>query len=141
LKEIGLLNEQYFLYYEEADLAQRVRQHGYTLAWCPQSLVYHAGARSTGHAATSPLVGYHENWSTLRYTADYYLWLLPMAASFRFLGKALSYIIFRRWVLLSAMIQAYKDFLGLTPRSPFQNGKGAGDGGRAYVVGMYRIKS
>jgi len=140
LKKIGLLNEQYFLYYEEADLAQRMRRHGYTLAWCPQSIVYHAGARSTGHAATSWLVGYHENWSTLQYTADYYPWFLPFAAACRFLGKTLIYTWFRRGRLFAAMLTAYGDFFGLSPRPSSQNEKKDGCEGRMHIVGKYRVK-
>jgi hypothetical protein len=46
LKEVGLLCEEYFLYYEEADWAARSRGR-YSLGYAPESIVYHKAGAST----------------------------------------------------------------------------------------------
>ena len=47
LDEIGLLEEGYFLYYEEADWAKR-SAHLYKLTYAPDARVYHKGGNSIG---------------------------------------------------------------------------------------------
>lgn len=56
LEEVGLLSEDYFLYYEDTDLSLRVRRSGYALAFAPQSVVLHREGASTGQLR--PLVDY-----------------------------------------------------------------------------------
>lgn len=47
IKEIGLLNDHYFAYFEDVDWSLRMRRHGYSLAVVPSSIIYHeAGASS-----------------------------------------------------------------------------------------------
>ncbi len=62
LREVGLLEEDYFLYFEEVDWAYR-GQGRYSLAYAPNSVVYHKVGASIG-TATHPL---HKN-----YQCDYY---------------------------------------------------------------------
>lgn len=52
LKKVGLLDKKYFLYYEENDLCQRLKQAGYSLWYCHDSVVRHANAQSTGIGST-----------------------------------------------------------------------------------------
>jgi GT2 family glycosyltransferase len=47
LKDIGLMSEDYFLYYEELDWAMRMGTR-YTLAYAPQSVVYHKEGATIG---------------------------------------------------------------------------------------------
>lgn len=47
LDEIGLLDENYFMYTEEIDLCYRVRQSGRKLFWIPQASIVHYGGQST----------------------------------------------------------------------------------------------
>ena len=47
LKEIGILNEEYFLYFEEIDWVLRGRKYGWLTDWCENSWVYHKEGRST----------------------------------------------------------------------------------------------
>lgn len=47
LEKIGLLEERYFLFYEEVDYATRAKPHA-SLGYAPDSLVYHKVGRSTG---------------------------------------------------------------------------------------------
>lgn len=62
LEKIGLLCEDYFLYFEEADWA--IRAEGYfTLAYAPESLIYHKVGGSIGTSS---------NPATMSYTSDYF---------------------------------------------------------------------
>jgi GT2 family glycosyltransferase len=45
--QIGLMDENYFMYTEEVDMCYRVRQAGYNLYWVPQAEVIHYGGQST----------------------------------------------------------------------------------------------
>lgn len=49
-EEIGLLAEEFFLYYEDAELCLRARQAGHGLAWAPASRVLHKEGGSSGAA-------------------------------------------------------------------------------------------
>lgn len=48
IDEVGLLNEAYFLYYEELDWVYRARSYGYLVDWCENSVVYHKEGASIG---------------------------------------------------------------------------------------------
>lgn len=124
LKEVGGLNESFHLYYEEIDLAIRLRQKGYRIDWCPNSIVRHRGGASTGSRTDrrprgSFIAEYHENLSTLLFTAIHYPWLLPMAALARIAMKLSVTLIYQRWHTLKPLIMAYHDFL-LSRRSSHQ---------------------
>lgn len=46
--KIGLLDNQYFMYLEDADLCQRAKSNGFKLAVIPNSIVWHLNAQSSG---------------------------------------------------------------------------------------------
>jgi GT2 family glycosyltransferase len=48
LAEIGLFDEEFFLYFEETDLFLRARRAGWTADYAPESRVLHLGSISTG---------------------------------------------------------------------------------------------
>lgn len=122
ISEIGFLNENFFLYYEELDYALRLKAKGYKLGWCPRSVVYHIGAVTTGGRATSLnqksqakqesfLANYHENLSTLIFTQRHYPYYLPLVSIFRLSMKIMIFSIFRRWHLFKPLFMAYRDFI------------------------------
>ena len=47
LDQVGLLDEDYFMYTEEVDLCHRLRQGGWRIYWVPQAVVVHYGGQST----------------------------------------------------------------------------------------------
>ncbi|MGB9760781.1 MAG: glycosyltransferase family 2 protein, partial [Thermoproteota archaeon] len=62
LKRIGLLDEDYFIYYEETDLCWRAWLNGIKVAFIPDSIVYHYGSGVTfsSHGNSSnPFMVYH----------------------------------------------------------------------------------
>jgi len=46
LKQVGTLQEKYFIYYEDVDLSFRIKAAGYTLAYEPSSVIYHIAGQS-----------------------------------------------------------------------------------------------
>jgi len=57
VREVGLMAELYFLYYEEHDWAERIKRAGYRIFYVPDSLVMHKESISTGKQ--SPLKTYY----------------------------------------------------------------------------------
>jgi N-acetylglucosaminyl-diphospho-decaprenol L-rhamnosyltransferase len=47
-EQIGLLDEDFFLYYEETDFARRAKQHGFECWYVPRSRVVHYCGQATG---------------------------------------------------------------------------------------------
>lgn len=64
LEEVGLMPEDYFLYFEEIDWATNAKKYSYTIGYCPTSFVYHKEG-----AAINNAVSYANKKSEL---ADYY---------------------------------------------------------------------
>lgn len=57
IRQLGVMQEEYFLYFEETDWCTRIRRNGYKLIYVPQSLVFHKESASTG--VRSPLFYYY----------------------------------------------------------------------------------
>ncbi|MGH2538601.1 MAG: glycosyltransferase family 2 protein, partial [Candidatus Promineifilaceae bacterium] len=51
LEQVGLLDSNYFMYSEEVDLCQRVRQAGYPIYWVPQAQITHFWGGSSAQVA------------------------------------------------------------------------------------------
>lgn len=101
LKEVGLLAEDYFLYFEEIDWVSR-GQGLYTLAYAPQSVVYHKVGASIG-TATNPLrKSYQCDYYTLRnrllFTRRFYPFALP-GVYLCLVGELLVRLLLGRWDL------------------------------------------
>jgi hypothetical protein len=56
IKEVGLFNEDYFFYYEDADYCLKALRNGFKLVYVPQSKVYHKINDDIKKARTSPFV-------------------------------------------------------------------------------------
>jgi GT2 family glycosyltransferase len=105
------LNEAFFLYFEELDLANRLK-HGLQMGWCRGARITHAAgaSTSTGDGQTSPMAEYQSTLSALKFTGLYYnrrLWLMAPA---RYLAKCLLLIFRRDFLLIGAMTRAYREF-------------------------------
>jgi len=80
LDRVGLLEERYFLYYEEIDWA--IRNKGkFDLAYCPESIVYHKEGASAGSSAggeeRSPFSEYHLTRSRIIFGRLHFPHLVP----------------------------------------------------------------
>ena len=69
LDKVGFLNEEYFLYYEDAAYSIEIRKAGYRLRYVPTSLVYHKISATTGYQ--SPLSNYYGTRNNLLFMSLY----------------------------------------------------------------------
>lgn len=85
IRQAGLLDERFFLYYEDTEYSFRLRELGIDIYYCPQAVMYHkVGASSKG--ADSPLCAYYiaRNWllcNRLRQRRRYPLFLAYYAVN------------------------------------------------------------
>ncbi len=113
-KKSGLLNEAHFLYYEELDLAQRLKAQKYSLGWVPNALVAHKGGASTGAVTgtrrkRSAFSEYHANLSFFIYLRNHHRRTLFLQVPIRFLLKFASYCATLQPGLLFSLIKACRD--------------------------------
>ena len=116
LRRVGLLSEEYFLFFEELDLARRITKSGFEITWCPESIVHHHGGRATGSRSRatdkkSPLAEYHSNLSCLMFMRKFHPRLLWLAAPVRFVLKVLHDLLYLQPALLVPLVRAYRDYL------------------------------
>jgi GT2 family glycosyltransferase len=75
LDQIGLMNEQYFLYFEEIDWTTRAKGK-FSMSYCSRSVVYHKEGGSTGSAPMaqdrSALTELYGSRSRILFTRTYY---------------------------------------------------------------------
>lgn len=48
LSKLGLFDDKYFLYYEDADFSERLKRAGYKIIYEPKAIVWHKNAESSG---------------------------------------------------------------------------------------------
>lgn len=114
LNKIGLMSEDYFLYYEEMDWSMRFRNAGYNIEYNPIQTIYHKESQSTGQS--SPLKTYYLTRNRLKYASKFQKGLIKILS--------ISYLIFvvgtrdyfkytaeRRPDLRGAMLQGIRHFL------------------------------
>ena len=69
LDKVGYLNEDYFLYYEDAAYSLEIRKAGYKLRYVPDSLVFHKISATTGYR--SLLSNYYGTRNNLLFMSIY----------------------------------------------------------------------
>lgn len=57
LEKVGVFDDRYFLYYEDADLNMKIKKAGYKLIYAPKAILWHNNAGSSGSG--SPLQDYY----------------------------------------------------------------------------------
>lgn len=82
IKEVGLMPEVYFLYYEEHDWAEMIKRASYKIYYCGKSKVYHKESVSVGK--DNPLKIYYMNRNRI-------IFLRRNAGMFAFLSSFLFY--------------------------------------------------
>ncbi len=61
LQNVGLLDEAFFLYFEEADWCQRLARDGWDIYWVPDAEIVHVQGRSVGQDKKNALVEYYRS--------------------------------------------------------------------------------
>lgn len=115
VETVGLMQEDYFLYYEEIDWATRGRKQ-FCLGYAPASHVWHKEGASIGTSSSggSALSVYYLYRNRLRFTLRFYPYFLPSVLFFCALdlGKL---VLKRRWPQIFA---ALRGLLYLNPPKP-----------------------
>jgi GT2 family glycosyltransferase len=112
LKDVGLMEESYFLYFEEIDWAVRAKPRWQT-AIALDSVVYHKEGASIGtdsRAERSALSQYYLHRNLIRFYALRKTWLLPIAL-FSSIKEILKLIIRQDWALAKVTVSALLDGL------------------------------
>ena len=83
LNKVGLLNEDFFLFYEELDIAYRMRKAGYSLLFCNETSILHKhGTSIDGKSAkgseASPFANYHHFRSKFIFAKRHHKNMMPL---------------------------------------------------------------
>jgi len=95
INRVGLMCEEYFLYYEEIDWAERARKAGFRLGYAPQAVVFHKEGAVLGSGKStrrSMLAEYYTLLGKLTITRRFFPWALPTVYLYSLL------LILRRYV-------------------------------------------
>ncbi|HWQ18710.1 MAG TPA: glycosyltransferase family 2 protein, partial [Methanotrichaceae archaeon] len=97
LKRVGLLDEGFFLIYEDVDLSWRLRLGGFKSVLAPRSVVYHKRGISAGRTSSEEMAllrKYHNNKNWLMLAVRYYplRYILPLPSKYlRLIGRCMIY--------------------------------------------------
>lgn len=70
LQKVGLLPEEYFMYYEDVDFCAMLQDAGFKIYYTPRSIIYHKVSASTG-GEESPFAVYLNTKNRLRFMNKY----------------------------------------------------------------------
>ena len=113
--DAGLLDERFFMYYEETDFIRRAQKQGYRVRYEPSSVIYHRESGASGGGWMTPFKQYYATRNRLylvrkhaRSRAHYawftaYFWATRIVAAGRLALR-------REWRLLRAMTLGVRDY-------------------------------
>jgi GT2 family glycosyltransferase len=88
MRDVGLMDERYFLYFEDVDWCQRMWRHGYEVVYCADARMVHEHRRSSARleprswrAHLAGLLRFTEKWSAVLYAMSQYRHRLQQAAT------------------------------------------------------------
>ena len=108
-REVGLLDQDFFMHFEEIDLCWRLRLAGYRIMAVPDSVViHHSGFSLPPHSYTKSYLNHRNNLVALykNLPAERLVWLLPLRLCLEFLSAAL-YLASGSWRLVPAPLVSF----------------------------------
>lgn len=79
IRDVGMMDERYFLYFEDVDWCQRMWRHGYEVVYCADARMVHEYARASAgfeprslRAHAAGLLRFAEKWSAFLYAMTQY---------------------------------------------------------------------
>jgi GT2 family glycosyltransferase len=87
-EKVGLLDEKFFLYYEDSDLCEKIRRKGYSIIYSPKAILWHKNAGSAGGSGSS--------------LQDYYITRNRMLFGFRYASFRSKLALFKESIKLLA---------------------------------------
>jgi GT2 family glycosyltransferase len=110
IQKIGLMADLYFLYYEELDFCERIKNAGYTIWYIAESVVYHKESMTVGRE--NPLKVYYMTRNRILFLRRNKKWLTVglFMLYFTFIAipkNSLGYLLKGKWNLLAAFLKGY----------------------------------
>lgn len=103
-KEVGLINEEYFMYVEDLEYCHRVLKHGYTLKVCDKSHVLHKVGSSSGN--WSPFFAYWMAKNKIKFIKEHLTGICKLTAlSYHIFYSSLWWLSHRRLDLFRAHVK------------------------------------
>ncbi|HEU4723985.1 MAG TPA: glycosyltransferase family 2 protein, partial [Candidatus Eisenbacteria bacterium] len=79
MRDVGLMDERYFLYFEDVDWCERMWRHGFEVVYCAESRMVHEHQRASARleprswrAHAAGLLRFAEKWSAVLYAVSQY---------------------------------------------------------------------
>jgi N-acetylglucosaminyl-diphospho-decaprenol L-rhamnosyltransferase len=115
LAEVGTFDRRFFMYYEDTDLSWRLRLAGYRFEHCPQAVVHHVHAASSGEG--SAFFRFHDARNRLAMLTKNATGGLVARALVRYVLTTGSLAVRRRgsWPLVRTRVAALTSYAGLLP--------------------------
>lgn len=111
-EKVGNFSEDYFLYFEELDLAEKARRYGLKSCWCRNSIIFHKEGNTVGSQSIvqkrSKTSEFYSNISCLTYTRKFHKGAFWIVYYLRFAIKYLRYSILGDKDLRKVLIESYK---------------------------------
>ncbi|MXZ74619.1 MAG: glycosyltransferase family 2 protein [Gemmatimonadetes bacterium] len=107
LEKIGLMDEDYFCYFDDFDWGLKARKAGYRLLLVPEAVVHHKGSQTAGF--NSPFYVYHMVRSRILFARKnvplllYLFAFLPYLFLYRYLRPAALLLVHRKWSHLRSL--------------------------------------
>ena len=108
VRDVGLMDETYFLYREETDWCIRMRLSNWNLCFCPSAVVWHKQGRSIGYK--TPLHDYYAVRNMLLLLHKFHPAALPTATVWLFAKCIAPKVLRLQPRRLVAVLQAFRDF-------------------------------
>jgi len=119
LKHIGLLKEEFFIYYEDVDLSFRIRKAGFTLGYEPSSVIYHIAGMSHKSKEKGPegflnpkvhyLNARNRLWILKQYTRKGFIPTVIIYQVGYYIAVSLYFILRGRFTKLGAWLRGIRD--------------------------------
>lgn len=114
LRTVGLFDDRYFVYSEEADWCLRMRDRGLRMAYAPDARVWHKEGLTMGRR--SPFQDYLSVRNTLLLVHRFFTPFVPTALLYSAYRCFLPKLLRGEWERLAAIARAYRDFVRELPR-------------------------
>jgi GT2 family glycosyltransferase len=118
ISDVGLLDEDYFMYNEDTDWCARALRGGYSVLLDPRAKVWHKVSMSSGGGLT-PFKIYHRLRSTFRYFARYARW-------YQWIGIIPASIWRTATFVVGELLKGHPGNAGAVFRGIFDTARGAG---------------
>jgi GT2 family glycosyltransferase len=117
VEEIGMMDEKYFMYFDDTDFVARAVNHGYKVKYVPESKLLHMESSSSGGDALGPLPLYYQTRNRLYFMRKHQGSVLKrtLFASYFWMTRAVK---LANWLLrgdrksLFAFASAIRDYRG-----------------------------